>query len=105
MNTISLNKYFIIEKYNNGCMIRTIESSFFIKGDIIYKIICKILNIVEKHNNVRDITSCFSEDKYETVEQLLKLLIKQKVLLIEDIERETETFLNNRPSISLYGSG
>ncbi|AIU76249.1 MULTISPECIES: hypothetical protein [Bacillus amyloliquefaciens group] len=105
MNKVSLNNYFTIEKYNNGCMVRTIENSFYIKGNRIYKIICEILDAAEKHNNIRDIISYFSEDECETVEQLLKLLIKQKVLLIEEIERETKKILIDRPFLSLYGGG
>lgn len=47
MNKVSLNNYFTIEKYNNGCMVRTIENSFYIKGNRIYKIICEILDAAE----------------------------------------------------------
>ncbi|MGE1108173.1 hypothetical protein ACQJ2X_19310 [Bacillus wiedmannii] len=101
-----INKYAKIEKYSDGIMIRTRENSFFVKNEEIYDEFNEIIKFIKANHSMEEIICSFPQNKQEVISNLLKLLLKQKIITFnKDIREEHSNSSLNKNIVYLYGKG
>ncbi|PFV54386.1 hypothetical protein COL00_10335 [Bacillus cereus] len=99
-----INKYAKIEKYSDGIMIRTRENSFFVKNEEIYDEFNEIIKFIKSNYSMEEIICSFPQNKHEIISNLLKLLLKQKIITFnKDIREEHSNSNLNKNIVYLYG--